>query len=161
MGDVVRDVALARTLAELRSLVGDQKGRNGQVIRFLYEAELIRGKHDENGDWNQARMDLDSADLSSVRLPGANLSSADLNGVHLIQADLTNANLNGVHLICATLIVACLMGADLQYADLRGANLQDAKNWTNQQLAQARSLDGAILTDGRMTSDEYWDEYQR
>jgi hypothetical protein len=42
----------------------------------------------------------------------------------------------------------------------RGANLKDANNWTNQQLAQASSLVGATLPDGTVMTEQDWEEFR-
>ena len=89
----IRDVARVRTLAVLRSLDGNRKG---QVVRFLYEADLI-GKvvREELGERRateaiEAILDLRTADLSSTNLYRADLRGADLSGT-----DLSNAHLSG------------------------------------------------------------------
>jgi uncharacterized protein YjbI with pentapeptide repeats len=60
---------------------------------------------------------------------------------------LSGADLRRVVLIEAHLGVADLSDADLRDADLRGANLEGAEV-TDEQLAQAASLKGAIMPDG-------------
>jgi hypothetical protein len=67
-------VARARTLAVIRSLEGDQRGRKSQVVRFLLESNLI------------GKIPLDGADLR-----GANLASANLSGAYLSAANLSGA----------------------------------------------------------------------
>jgi hypothetical protein len=129
-GDVVRDVARTRTLAILKDLVEDQKGRKGQVVRFLYEAGLIKGL-DETGQ-NKAIIDLRSADLQGINLiltdlTGANLAGANLSQAYLSFANLKNANLSNALLLGADLSSADLEGTDLTDADLGYANLSGAK----------------------------------
>ena len=66
--------------------------------------------------------------------------------------DLLAANLSGADLTCANLTGAYLMDTDLS----------GAKNWTNEQLAQAESLVGATLPDGTVMIDqEAWEEFKR
>jgi len=101
---------------------------------------------------------LQGADLSYAKMPGAlsdqaNLQSANLQGAWLLKAelrkaDLKNANLQDAglqdtNLQGANLRDANLQGANLQGADLRGANLQNA-NLQGACLNQAK-LAGAIL----------------
>ena len=101
---------------------------------------------------------LSGVNLNSANLSGANLSFANLNGANLgyaefFGADLRNANLKdtnmsnvvlrGANLSFADLIDANLYGANLSYAnlsyaDLSYADLSYAKNWTEEQLAQAK-----------------------
>jgi hypothetical protein len=145
----VRYVARARTLGVLRSLEGDQKGRREQLVRFLYEAELIK------------RAETPFIDLGDADLSGTNLSNVLLSGAHLRDTNLSRANLTGTVLSNALLIYANLRSANLHGADLRGANLRGAKNWTNQQLAQAESLVRATLPDGTVMTEEAWEEFKK
>jgi len=91
--------------------------------------------------------ELFEADLFKADLFGADLFGADLRGTYLFEANLSAANLSA-----ANLSGADLMGADLAEADLRWANLDRADLRgaivTDEQLAQAGSLKGAILPDG-------------
>jgi uncharacterized protein YjbI with pentapeptide repeats len=80
---------------------------------------------------NSRKQKLAGADLSFLDLRGANLSGANLHEAVLIRADLSDANLRG-----ATLLGAYLRGANLERAEV-----------TDEQLAQARSLEGATLPD--------------
>jgi uncharacterized protein YjbI with pentapeptide repeats len=253
-GTVEQLVASARTLAVIRSLEGDQRGRKIHVIKFLIESNLIgkislsgadlssailsnanlidadltsadlSGADLKGADLKGANLrsaDLTSADLSGADLKGAdlrnaNLRSADLSGADLRSADLTSAdlsganlfgalllranltsahlshaNLTGIHLSNANLSQANLRYADLSqanlsYADLRyadlsyttlryvnlrgaglayvnlsGASLSDAKEWTNEQLAQAESLVGATLPDGTLMTSAAWEEFKK
>ena len=118
---------------------------------------------------------LSDNDLSGVDFSGANLRSAVLADVNLSVADLTNADLTGALLADAVLEGTNLTGANLTGADLTGAHLYNPRNpsapidfsakselthanLTNailaraeiadDQLAQAKSLKGAIMPDG-------------
>jgi hypothetical protein len=155
--DPVRAMARARTLTVLRSLDGNRKG---QVVKFLYESDLI-GKVVGEGRLIEAIIDLSGVDLS-----GANLSDdADLRNANLSHAWLSGANLSGVDLRNANLSFANLWGVNLRYAKLSGANLwtaylecadlTGAKGWTNEQLAQAESLEGTTMPYGtKMTRED-------
>jgi Pentapeptide repeats (8 copies) len=94
----IRGVARTRTLAVLRSLDGNRKG---QVVRFLYESNLIgKAVREESGERRillEATIDLRTADLSC-----ANLFDAILMGANLTNANLSNANLSYVNLILLT-----------------------------------------------------------
>lgn len=79
----------------------------------------------------------EGAYLFYANLSGANLEDADLGGVTLCGANLSRANLSN----------ADLGGADLSEADLSYAILLNA-NYTDDQLAKAKSLMGATLRDG-------------
>jgi uncharacterized protein YjbI with pentapeptide repeats len=125
--------------------------------------------------------DLGNADLRGAILNDANLSSANLNSAHLNDTHLTGADLSGAFISFAdlrgaNLSFANLSGADLggselshtflsdtflSGADLEGANLRDAKEWTNEQLAQAKSLVGAIMPDGTKMTEEAWEEFKK
>ena len=121
--DAVRSVARTVTLTTLRRLDGERKG---ELVRFLYEVELI----DEQVD-QPPMVDLWDADLTAAALKGASLSGADLSkvslvGATLIRADLRAANLGGANLTCANLRAAKLADADITGANLRAANLGGA-----------------------------------
>ena len=102
---------------------------------------------------------------------GLDLSGKDLRAIDLshdtIQAELEQVReehsrakpvwvsdlTNGINLEEADLFQAKLIGTDLTGAKLAGANLQEADLHkaivTDEQLAQAESLEGATLPDGR------------
>ena len=125
--DPVRDVARTRTLTILRTLAGDGE-RKGSVVRFLYEADLVKGDNPivnlNNADLSGAQ--LQGADLLGAQLQGADLSRAQLQGANLSGADLEGANISGADLERANLSKAQLQGADLSTAQLQGANLSGA-----------------------------------
>jgi hypothetical protein len=141
----VRHVALARTLAVLRTL--DDVGR-GQVLQFLCDAGLI-GRNRiislRHAELSGARLEgaqlrhtyLWLADLRDARLNKADLRGADFWHSNLAGADLREANLRGAHLGDAN-----LCGADLRGADLSQANLRKAR------------LDGADLLGARLTPEQ-------
>jgi Pentapeptide repeats (8 copies) len=84
-------------------------------------------------------------------LGGAKLREADLSHADLSHADLSHSNLKQVN----------LKEANLSGSKLRKANLIQAKNWTNRQLAQAISLVGAMLPYGKVTTDKDWEKFQK
>jgi uncharacterized protein YjbI with pentapeptide repeats len=120
---------------------------------------------------NLSRANLSGANLSfaflnTTNLSGANLSPANLSGASLLNASLFGANLTDADLSGANLSGASLFGANLSRANLSGADLTDAdlsstKGWTNDQLAQARSVVGAILPDGTKMTEEAWEEFKK
>jgi hypothetical protein len=103
-----------------------------RVVQFLYESGLIAT--------GSPILDLRGANLSGADLSGADLSGADLGAVRLIEADLTLT--------------------DLREADLHGAELSGAKGWTEEQLAEAETLEFATMPDGQtldlLYSSEKW-----
>ena len=176
--EILSDIARTRTLAVLRTLDGKRKG---QVIQFLYEANLItpipttaeaglisskrvmielRGADLRGAILSRANLrgailygaDLSGASLSGASLSGARLHAGDLNGADLTGADLSNIDLRWASLNSADLSKTILHGADLTSANLSGTSLSGAylrkAIVTNEQLAQAKSLKGAILPDG-------------
>lgn len=92
-------------------------------------------------------VDLYGANLSGTDLSEADLSDGNLMGARLRRADLSRARLCGTNLRGADLGMADLKQADLSGADLSFANLEQT-NATSEQLAQAKTLEGAILPDG-------------
>lgn len=117
----VKNVARMRTLSVLRRL---NRNRKVQVIKFLYEADLINKKN--------VIVNLKGANLIGVNLEGAYLESINLAGtildfVNFNDAYLVDANLEGAWLIQADLVKANLKGASLEGAELYAANLGNAK----------------------------------
>jgi hypothetical protein len=135
-GSEVRTLAEARTLTALQRLDADH---NRIILRFLREAKLIHG--------GRSVIRLTFADLKGADLTGADLNSIDLEG-----ADLRGADLRGANLSYTYLHQAHLEGANLQGADLRGAVLTGAKV-IDDQLAEARSLEGATMPNGQQYED--------
>jgi uncharacterized protein YjbI with pentapeptide repeats len=149
-GAQVRAVARARTLTVVRGLDGKRKGL---LLRFLSELDLIRDEAIISlGEADLRDADLRGADLSFTDLSRADLSDADLSGANLTWAKLYGADLSGAYLRGANLTGADLFNADLSGADLRDAELRDAElsraKVTDEQLASATSLKGAIMPDG-------------
>jgi uncharacterized protein YjbI with pentapeptide repeats len=172
--DDVAILARARTLTALQGLDAQRKAT---VVQFLYEAHLI-GYYDSSNGFIKNIFSLSGADLTGTVLPGtvlpgvvlrgADLSGAMLSGAHLNGADLTGAVLTGAVLTGAVLSGAYLNGADLSGAHLDNtdlsaadlsctnlsggkkvcANLKGAIGTTPEQLAQAKSLQGATMPDG-------------
>jgi uncharacterized protein YjbI with pentapeptide repeats len=118
--------------------------------------------------------DLRDADLSNADLRGAWLSGTPdaandfergiFGGSPYRGANLSGANLSGADLSCLdlgtevrtpwTLALSSIFG-------LRCTNLRGATGWTNEQLAQAKSLVGAIMPDGTKMTEEAWEEFKR
>jgi len=124
--DEVRTLARARTLTVLPRL---DSRRKGTVVRFLYEANLIKRE--------RVILDLWEADLSGADLTGADLRDADLAGTNLHRAALYYAKVMG-----ADLREAYLNEAALNYANLTNTEV------TLEQLEACRSLEGATMPDG-------------
>jgi len=123
--DDVRYIARAITLAVFR---GINATRKGQVLRFLYEADLITLPDPvvnlQDADLSFA--ELESADLHNAHLAGADLHEARLSGSNLAGANLIGANLIRVELRRSALGKAILSGAYLSGAHLREADLNSA-----------------------------------
>jgi len=111
----------------------------GQTLTVLQEV-------DGNGKGSLLTF-LHGAGLIGTKTPAVALTGADLQGVALPRADLRGADLRE-----ASLQGAHLRGADLQGANLSGADLRGA--WvTDEQLADARYLQGATMPDGQKYED--------
>jgi hypothetical protein len=134
--DEVRILARVRTLTVLKRLGPERKQ---SVLQFLYESNLITKDH--------VVVDLSGADLREANLGETHLSHAHLRRADLYGADLYGANLSGADLSSANVKEANLEHAELSGADLAGANLIHAKV-TDEQLAEAKSLQGATMPDG-------------
>jgi hypothetical protein len=111
--------------------------------------------------------DLSDALLSDAYLRGAYLRGADLRGAYVSRANLhgatlgSNAASGGAYVNRASLHDAlsgpdaalgpdyAVGAADLSDADLSEANLENARQVTNDQLAEAYSLEGATMPDGQ------------
>jgi uncharacterized protein YjbI with pentapeptide repeats len=140
-----------RVVVNLRG--ADLRGAN------LIGANLARANLEHS---NIVRAALCGADLSKADLNEADLTEADLTGACLVQTKLRGANLRRANLHRARLSKADLVWANLQRAyldetylteaDLHGTDLTKADLYralvTDQQLAQAKSLKGAIMPDG-------------
>jgi hypothetical protein len=96
---------------------------------------------------NLKRIDLHKANLSGANLEGADLSEANLSEANLIAVNLEGAHITGADLAGANLSGANLYAVDLSDVNLSGVNLEGA-TVDNEQLALAKSLEGAILPDG-------------
>jgi hypothetical protein len=128
--DAVRAVARTVTLTALRRLDGERKAA---VVRFLSEAQLLRG---QTPLVLLAGANLEYADLAETHLEGVDLEGTDLTYASLREAILRDANLEGSYLGAtnlegtnfegANLQGANLVDADLVEADLKGANLKGA-----------------------------------
>jgi uncharacterized protein YjbI with pentapeptide repeats len=107
--------------------------------------------------------DLQGADLSHAALQGADLSPATVPGsppgllpktpTNLTDADLRKAALQDADLSSAVLQNTSLTNADLTNTNLSDADLSEARGWTTEQLAAARSLEGATMPDGQKYED--------
>jgi uncharacterized protein YjbI with pentapeptide repeats len=83
--------------------------------------------------------DLMEADLRNVDFHQANLDFSDLGKAHLNGAKLNRASMQGVN----------FESADLTFADMYKTNLRGARNLTDDQLARANELLGAVMPDGK------------
>lgn len=90
--------------------------------------------------------------MQNADLLGADLRKVDFHQAHLQGADLSQANLSGAKLNRASLEGANMSQTNLAGADLFKANMTDVRNLTDEQLAVAKRLWGAIMPD-RKTYD--------
>ncbi len=163
--DEVRTIARVRTLSVVRRCDADRKVR---VLLFLYESGLIdKNKHIiELCGTDLYKINLSHANLRGVDLSGAILRRATLGGANLSEANLSKADLCGANFNVAlggfedlsTIggpemlvfdsfeggVEANLSGANLSEADLYGSNV------TTKQLAQAQTLKGTTMPDGKI-----------
>jgi hypothetical protein len=151
-GDSLSSVARARTLTVLPRLDGNRRAR---VVQFLYESGLIARDHPVLAlrGANLSEANLYRANLSGVNLYRADLSAADLKGANLYGADLHRGDLSAADLRRATLLAANFSGADLKganldgatldEADLSGADLSNVIGLSEEQIAEAKTLEGA------------------
>ena len=160
----VRALAVARTDTALRNLDGTRKGI---LIRYLWEAGLIRGR---SPVVDLHKVNLGGTVLKNAYLYGVNLGTddlvkadfygADTHGANLSWADLSGADLSKANLGCSTVSQfdvsvglltqehpSSIDCTDLKRAVLTGANLQEA-NLTGANLSWA-SLAGADLHGAR------------
>jgi uncharacterized protein YjbI with pentapeptide repeats len=122
---------------------------------YLVLAILIRADLQEA---NLYGADLGGADLGGGNLKGAFLKGANLQDTNLQDTNLQDTNLQDATLYRANLQDANLQGANLQDANLQDANLKGAKltdEYTDEQLADTLSLEGATMPDGQtLKSDD-------
>jgi uncharacterized protein YjbI with pentapeptide repeats len=99
------------------------------------------------------KANLDPATLSGAEMDNADLKSADLSGAtmnyaNLYDAELPLAIMSHTKLGYASLKEANLSGADLRGADLHNADLKGAIGVTEEQLEEAKTLEGATMPGG-------------
>jgi uncharacterized protein YjbI with pentapeptide repeats len=103
---------------------------------------------------NLSYTDLAEADLGWTNLEEANLISAFLMGANLEYANLSAANLSLALLSDTYLNSAYLGGANLSGANLSWTDLKETRGWTQEQLAAAKSLEGATMPDGQILKSD-------
>jgi uncharacterized protein YjbI with pentapeptide repeats len=115
--------------------------RMGNLARAnLYDANL-HGSDLRNAFFGEAN--LDEAWLRAAKAQGARFRGASLVGADLQRADLEGADLREVN----------LRSADLTLVNLSGADLRGAEGVTEEQLEQAKSLEGATMPNGQKYED--------
>ena len=169
--DSARNRDILQFLREARLVPSNKYEIQEHIVRLdnsnLSKADL-RGANLDSFDLHGT--DLSGADLRDARLPWsylpyAKLNGADLRGAYLrgdpdqsgddadlSDADLSDANLSEADLSYDNLSSANLQGANLTDAVLRGTNLSNAKV-TSEQLAEAKSLEGATMPNGQKYED--------
>lgn len=132
----------------LQAEVGMELEQALRLDKSVFASRSLSGAQLTDTDLSGAdltRVDLSKSQLSGARLLNANLAASDLSNSILIKADFQSSNLLGARII----------GAD--FAD---AILLEARGTDREQLAQARSLVGAIMPDGSKMSEEDWIIYK-
>lgn len=112
--------------------------RHPTTVPNLAQITLSAGER-QMGAMHGGPINLASARLRRASLRFATLSGADLEEADLTDADLTDARLDGANLANADLSHALLARADFKGAGLyrtklHGADLQEARNLTQEQL---------------------------
>ena len=87
--------------------------------------------------------------LQNADLLGADFHNVDFHQAHLQWTDLRQANLSGAKLTRTNLQGANMSQTNLTGTDLFKANLLEVRNLTDEQLAVAKRLWGAIMPDGK------------
>jgi uncharacterized protein YjbI with pentapeptide repeats len=97
--------------------------RKGEVVRFLYEAGLLRRKNPLplNG------ADLRDADLVRSDFFDASLAATNLRGAHFGYSSLGETDFSDAHLPDASFWRSDLSGVQFDFADLTGANFAHAE----------------------------------
>ena len=118
-GSTVKNVARSLTLTTLRRLDGKRKG---EVVRFLYEANLLRPYRalDLTG------ADLQEADLVNSELFDTSFARTDLRGAHFGSASLVDTDFTGALLANASFRGSELSGVQFVFADLTDAHFDHA-----------------------------------
>jgi uncharacterized protein YjbI with pentapeptide repeats len=169
--DSARNRDILQFLREARLVPSNKYEIQEHIVRLdnsnLSKADL-RGANLDSFDLHGT--DLSGADLRDARLPWSYLPYAKLNGANLrgaylrgdpdqsgddadlSDADLSDANLSEADLSYDNLSSANLQGANLTDAVLRGTNLSNAKV-TSEQLAEAKSLEGATMPNDQKYED--------
>jgi uncharacterized protein YjbI with pentapeptide repeats len=176
--DSARNRDILQFLREARLVPSNKYEIQEHIVRLdnsnLSKADL-RGANLDSFDLHKT--DLSGADLRDAylawsylryaKLNGANLRGAYLRGApdqsgnaDLSDADLSDANLSEADLSYDNLSSANLQGANLADAVLRGANLSNAKV-TSEQLAEAKSLEGATMPNDQKYEDWLKDREKR
>jgi uncharacterized protein YjbI with pentapeptide repeats len=176
--DSARNRDILQFLREARLVPSNKYEIQEHIVRLdnsnLSKADL-RGANLDSFDLHGT--DLSGADLRDARLPWSYLPYAKLNGANLrgaylrgdpdqsgdadlSDADLSDANLSEADLSYDNLSSANLQGANLTDAVLRGANLSNAKV-TSEQLAEAKSLEGATMPNDQKYEDWLKDREKR
>jgi uncharacterized protein YjbI with pentapeptide repeats len=139
-------IARAKTLNTLRQLDGERKG---QVLKFLYEANLIgKCQADLTLDLNNFQLKPEHCqpsllNLSEAKLDGTTFEQLGLQGIALDGIDLKRASLEDAQLPNIGLAGADMQSVQLNGANLKGAFLPGAKMWR-------ASLIGTQLADANL-----------
>ena len=111
-------ISRARINIALSNLDGERKG---QVLQFLYEANLI--------EKNPPKLSLVGSNLKNILIDEIKLGESEIRGAYFNNSSIQNANLNGVHMIAcdftgANLSKTLVKNADFSYSIFLKAKLR-------------------------------------
>jgi hypothetical protein len=143
-----QEASLQNYLALITNLLmehhlGDNKADDKVTALARAQTLTTLRKMDPQGKRTIVLFLSDAGLISAHGQPIISLVNADFTNANLIYADLSDADLSG----------AALSGANLSGANLSGADLEGTQEVTDEQLAEARSLEGATMPNGQKYAD--------
>ena len=144
---ILTEANLARADLTEANLRASELGGVDLRLAILFKTDLTGANL---GRANLVGANIGEANLSQANLTETNLFGAKLGGANLTGANLTEAKLGGANLTGADLTKADLTRANLTGADLTRSILLDVQGLTRDQLEQAKSLQGAMISNGSM-----------
>ena len=136
----------------LMDLVRKLRSTDNKRVLQAVEELRVRGWL---SDGSLKNIPICNAQMQDADLLGANLVNVDLHQGQFEHAELCQVDLTGAKLTRANLRDANFSQAKLTDTDLFKADLQNARNLTDEQLAQAKRLWGAIMPDGKTYDGRY------
>jgi len=133
-------------------LIRKLRSPNNKVVLQAVEELRVRGWLE---DGSLRNVPLCHVHLQGADLMKANLQKVDFHQAHLQYADLSKADMSATKLTRVDLQGANLSQTNLSGADLYKANLKEARNLTEDQIAQAKRLWGALMPEGELYDGRY------